>query len=263
MTMLPDVASQVLANMSAPPRSSVMLPRLALTPRQADGSEAPATAVRSDVGAPELGSDIDREGPARKRLPVGPLGGVVLSNAMCIVRVDLPTALCSYLDIGYGDGTVIAPLGLARALVAVARTAHGGRTRPTRAAAAKSELARVTGLSEADLVSELAEQLQSVPWPTWAPPIGFAQYLAIDAAIGIDRSMPPPPPSAVRCPLLTARVIAGIRGTVFVRDAAPTLANLLTLWDGSTPSGVWEIWMPIRPGQIEPQLHTPESETDE
>ena len=81
--------------------------------------------------------------------------------------------------------------------------------------------------------------------------------------IGIDRSIPPPPPSAVRCPLLTARVIAGIRGTVFVRDAAPTLANLLTLWDGSTPSGVWEIWMPIRPGQIEPQMQATESETDE
>jgi hypothetical protein len=76
--------------------------------------------------------------------------------------------------------------------------------------------------------------------------------LGSDIAAGIDRKKPPEAPRGVGCPLLAARLVSAIRGPVFVRDAAPALSNLLDLWGGATPSGTWEIWLPIRPGQARP-----------
>jgi hypothetical protein len=73
-----------------------------------------------------------------------------------------------------------------------------------------------------------------------------------DPATGIDRTRPPEAPRGIACPLLAARLVSAIRGPVFLRDAAPALASLLNLWGGATPSGTWEIWLPVPPGRVKP-----------
>ncbi len=45
-----------------------------------------------------------------------------------------------------------------------------------------------------------------------------------------------------------------MRGPVFMRDAAPTLTHLLDLFGGATPSGTWELWLPVRPGTVRPLM---------
>jgi hypothetical protein len=254
--MQAEAAAPIVANMSAPPRSTVMLPRLRHTPAAAI---VETQACVQTSGAKEMAGNVQGEPTAcasgdkqARLLPVGPRGGAVQSHALCIARVDLPTALCARLRLSYKDKTLVAPLGLARALLALARTAVDGRTRPNCGPAARAQLLQLTQLSEGELVDQLARHLQSVAWPDWAPRVGFATYLAQDAAAGINRAKPPRAPDAVRCPLLAARVISGIRGVVFLREAAPTLSRLLTLWDGDTPSGTWELWLPIRPGHVRP-----------
>jgi hypothetical protein len=61
----------------------------------------------------------------------------------------------------------------------------------------------------------------------------------------------------VICPLLAARLVSAMRGPVFMRDAAPTLAHLLDLFGGTTPSGTWELWLPVRPGTVRPPATAP------
>ena len=181
----------------------------------------------------------------------------MLSSALQLARVELPTALCAYLRMPYAAPLLTAHLGLARALVAIAR--QFGATSPARGAvrAARLELDRVAALSEGDLVQELAARLESVRWPNWVPRVGFAMPLGNDIGVGIDRKKPPDPPDptkGVHCPLLAARLISAIRGPVFLREAAPALSNLLNLWSGAAPSGTWEIWLPVAPGTVRPQL---------
>ena len=186
----------------------------------------------------------------------------MLSNALCMARVELPRAVCSHLRMRFNAPLLRAHLGLARALVAIAR--HANETRPTPGAgrSARTAFDRVADLPEGDLVQELTARLESTAWPDWVPRVGFVMPLGNDIATGIDRKSPPDAPAGISCPLLAARVVSAIRGTVFLREAAPALSNLLNLWGGATPSGTWDIWLPVQPGTVRPQLHDASSTDD-
>lgn len=249
--MRTESSASAFANMSAPPRSTVTLPRLA--------SSASASDVRCDGSAMGAGAGLQTP----RQVPVGPGGGKLLSNALCVARVELPTALCAYLRMGFASRLLTAPLGLARALVAIARQASQVNSTQAPSRAARLELDRVIPLPEGALVQELAARLESIEWPDWVPRVAFAVPFGNDIAAGIDRKKPPEAAKGVGCPLLAARLVSAIRGPVFLRDAAPALSNLLNLWGGATPSGTWEIWLPIRPGQAKPVPAATSSNTEE
>lgn len=222
--------------MSAPPRSTVTLPRLA--------SSACASGVSCD--GPASGDDARRE--TFRQVPVGPGGGKLLSNALCVARVELP----AYLHMGSASRLLAAPLGLARALVAIARQASQSNDTQAPGRAALLELDRVIPLPEGALVQELADRIASIEWPGWVPPVAFVVPFGRDIAVGIDRKKTPEAPRSVGCPLLAARLVSAIRGPVFLRDAVPALSNLLDPWGGANPAGTWEVWLPVRPGQAQP-----------
>lgn len=244
----------VWANMSAPPRSTVVMPRLGQR-EDGQGAAPQAAALQASAGAasPTPGASASRTmGAADGTIAVGPGGGARLSHALCFAQVDLPAALCARLGMGYDYGRLVAPLGLARALVAVARVESATAASVTAASARKrrsprTELIRLADLPEGALVSELAERLQAVPWPAWVPAVGFGAPLGMDPATALRYERRPPAPPPLSCPLLAARLISGLRGKVFMRDAAPTLTRLLDLWRGESPSGVWEFWTPRTP----------------
>jgi len=240
--MRAERSAPALANMSAPPRSTVTLPRLA------SGITASDTAPRGVEAATVAAA------PALREVPVGPGGGKLLSNALCVARVELPTAVCAHLRMGFASRLLTAPLGLARALVAIARQASPSSSTRAPSRAARLELDRVIPMPEGDLVQELAARIEAIEWPKWAPRVAFVTPLGNDVATGIDRTKPPEAPRGVVCPLLAARLVSGIRGPVFLRDAAPALSNLLNLWGGATPSGTWEFWLPVLPGRVRPLL---------
>jgi hypothetical protein len=106
-------------------------------------------------------------------------------------------------------------------------------------------------LPEGALVQELAARLESIAWPEWVPRVAFVIPFGYDTAAANPRRAPGAP-KGVACPLLAARLVSAIRGPVFLRDAAPALSNLLDLWTGGTPSGTWDIWIPVQPGQVQP-----------
>jgi hypothetical protein len=241
----------VWANMSAPPRSTVVMPRLG----QREDGEGAAPQAAAGTASQMPGAGASRTtGTADGAITVGPGGGATLSHALCFAQVDLPAALCARLGKGYEYGRLVAPLGLARALVAVARveaaTGASASAAAVRAASARkrrsprTELIRLADLPEGALVSELAERLQAVPWPAWVPAVGFGAPLGMDPATALRYERRPPAPPPLACPLLAARLISGLRGQVFMRDAAPTLTRLLDLWRGESPSGIWEFWTP-------------------
>lgn len=235
--MRTESAAPAFANMSAPPRSTVMLPRLA------PGRAAP-DAARS-------ASPAQATAPLRS-VPVGPGGGKLLSNALCVARVDLPTALCAHLRMSLAAPVLTAPMGLARALVAIARRID---TRPAArdpCRAARLELGRVAELPEGALIQELTTLLESIEVPAWVPQAAFVLPLASDIAMLANRDRPPAAPEGVACPLLAARLVAAIRGPVFLRKAAPGLSNLMNLQSGAIPSRAWDIWLPVEPGRVQP-----------
>lgn len=238
--MRPESCAPTLANMSAPPRSTVTLPRLA--PRECTPGAHRGRSAKGDDARLETAREI----------PVGPGGGKLLSNALCVARVELPIAVCAYLQVGFAFPLLAPPLGLARALVAIARHASQADVTAAPNHAARLELDRVIPVPEGTLLQELAARIESIEWPDWVPRVAFAMPLGRDIAVGIDADAPPGLPGGVGCPLLAARLVSAIRGPVFLRDAAPTLSNLLDLWRGTTPLGTWEIWLPIRPGQAKP-----------
>lgn len=237
--MRSEPGASTLANMSAPPRSTVTLPRL--TPRAPGAGES----ARRFFGRPS---------PARA-VPVGPGGGRLLSQALCLARVELPAAVCAHLNLGYGALPLTRSLGLARALLAIAR--HTGASARSSSRAARSELDRIASLPEGELVRELTSRLESVEWPQWVPRIAMVTPFGLDLAAAVDRSHPPRAPQGVASPLLAARVVSAIRGPVFMRDAAPSLTHLLDLFSGTVPSGAWELWLPVRPGSVRPVASAP------
>jgi hypothetical protein len=239
--MRSEPGAPTLANMSAPPRSTVMLPRLVA------GAPIEGDAAGGSARSPCPARDI----------PVGPGGGRLLSQALCLARVELPTAVCAHLHMGYGAPLLTKPLGLARALVAIARHADDACAARGRSRAARLELDRVGELPEGELVKELTSRLESVEWPHWVPRIGMVTPFGMDIAVGMDRQRPPKTPKGVTCPLLSARVVSAIRGPVFMRDTAPTLTHLLDLFGSTTPSGTWELWLPVRPGTVRSPATTP------
>lgn len=239
--MRTEPGPSALANMSAPPRSTVLLPRLA-TDLPTQGRAARGSARRLN--------------PARD-VPVGPGGGRLLSHALCLARVELPTAVCAHLHMTYGAPLLTKRLGLAGALVAIARHADDAGEARGRSRAARLELDRVGALPEGELVKELTSRLESVEWPHWVPRVGMVTPLGMDIAVGMDRQRPPGPPKGVACPLLAARLVSAMRGPVFMRDAAPTLTHLLDLFGGTTSSGTWELWLPVRPGTVRPPATVP------
>ena len=255
--MQPEAPTPALANMSAPPRSTVTLPRLAQSPPAAQiscpvtlprvASSASATQARCEPSA----TDRDTSPQATRPVPVGPGGGKLLSNALCVAHVELPTALCAHLHMTFATQRLTAPLGLARALVAIARQAGQAQGPDASHLAARREFDRVMPLPEGALVQELAARLESIAWPEWVPRVAFIIPFGCDIAAA-NRRRAPAAPKGVACPLLAARLVSAIRGPVFLRDAAPALSNLLDLWSGATPSGAWEIWLPVQPGQVQP-----------
>ncbi len=236
--MWSEAAPTTLANMSAPPRSTVMLPRLAAHRRTAGGAGA--------VTAESAQTSNLRE-PA-----VGPGGGKLLSQALCLARIELPIAVCAHLQMGLCAPLLLKRLGLARALVAIARHANDAGRPSTRVRAARLELDAVGGLGEAELVSELTSRIGSVVWPAWVPRACMVMHFGSDIAASVDGLAPARPPKGVVCPLLAARLVSAIRGPVFLRDGAPSLARLLDLFSNTTPSGVFELWLPVRPGSVRP-----------
>jgi hypothetical protein len=232
--------------MSAPPRSVVTLPRL--------GVDA---AAASTAGQGDAEKSARATNPAVRDLAVGPGGGQRLSHALCVAVVDLPTALCAFLQVPFSMPSLRRPLGLARALVAVARQARPGLDPPEHAEATRQELARTRKLGEAALIEELLTRVSSVPWPAWVPRVACARPLGRDIAQGRGGSRPPSPPPGVDCPLQAARLVSAVRGAVFLRDAAPALTHLLTLWGGEVVSGSWQLWLPVRPGEDNPLLTQP------
>lgn len=229
-----------LTNMSAPPRSTVTLPRLTPT----------STVPSAHSGGSTMGDDAT---PVTAReIPVGPGGGKLLSNALCLSSVDLPAAVCAYLRMGLASPFLNAPLGMARALLAVARQAGQAANAHSPGRAARQELDRVIALPEGALVNELSARLASIEWPDWVPRVAFVMPIGRDIAASIDCKKPPDVPKGVACPLLAARLVSAIRGPVFLRDAAPALTNLLDLGRGTNPSGTWDIWLPVRPGRAKP-----------
>jgi hypothetical protein len=258
MTMRTESPAPTLANMSAPPRSTVTLPRLAQSPSAAQ-FRCPVTLPRvvSSTSASQTRCESSPTGwdtipQAPRPVPVGPGGGKVLSNALCVAHVELPTALCAYLHMTFASRRLTAPLGLARALVAIARQAGRAQGRDASRRAARREFDRVVPLPEGALVQELAARLEAIAWPRWVPRVAFVVPFGCDIAAAADRRKAPDAPKGVTCPLLAARLVSAIRGPVFLRDAAPALSNLLDLWTGATPSGTWDIWLPVQPGQVQP-----------
>lgn len=225
--------------MSAPPRSVVTLPRL--TP----GARVPA----SGPAAAPAGQ--------RRQVRVGPGGGAALAGALCVAQVELPRAICAHLRLPFADWQLSADLALARAIVVVARRFASGECGPCSPRAARTALGRLESLSEAELIEELTSRIEAVAWPDWVPKVAFVVPGGEQVSVSLQRRSAPTPPRGVRCPLLAARLVSAIRGPVFLRDAAPSLTNLITFWDGPTPSRSWSIWLPVRPGQFEPLPDSP------
>lgn len=230
-----ETAATAFANMSAPPRSTVSLPRL--TVEQALQGHQTA----------EI-----RASPTPRDIPVGPGGGRLLSNALCVTRVELVSTLCTHLRMSRASPILSAPLGLARALVAIARQTSGNSLTDGPESAMRIELDRVAALSESALVHELAAWLTATALPTWVPRVAFVKQPDGDATNDDGVAGTPAASGGIRRPLLAARLIAAMRGPVFMRDAAPSLTYLLNLWDGNVPMGTWEIWLPIEPGRVRP-----------
>ena len=241
--MWSEATPTTLANMSAPPRSTVMLPRLGADTRTA-GSAGAIAAESAQTSTP-------------RELAVGPGGGKLLSQALCLARIELPIAVCAHLQMGICAPLLHERLGLARALVAIARHAgDAGRSR-ARVRAARLELDAVGELGEAELVAELTSRIGSVGWPAWVPRVCMVMPLGSDIASGVYGLKPALPPKGVVCPLLAARLVSAMRGPVFLRDGAPSLARLLDLFRGTTPSGTFELWLPVRPGTVRPFMAGP------
>lgn len=233
-----------LANMSAPPRSTVMLPRLV----------TPVSVESDDVQGRPAGTWPVRD------VAFGPGGGRLLSGALCLARVELPTAVCAWLGLGRRAPALAAPQGLARALIAVARHSKPGDQGNEHPWDCRAELQQLASMPEAEVAQVLTATLESHDWPTWVAPSGFAMPFGMDPIVGVERLQPPPTPDPqkiVSNPLLAARLVSRIRGPVFMRDAAPALANLLDLHVGATPSGTWELWLPVRPGTVRPTATSP------
>jgi hypothetical protein len=247
--------------MSAPPRSTVMLPRL-----------APCSSPERES---QCGSASTVDGCAQtvREIPVGPGGGRLLSNALCLAYVDLPAAVAAHLRMPLAP-LAMAPLGVARAVLAIARVHSEGHSVRGARHAVRIELERIAHLAEGALVQELAARIASIEWPQWVPPAAFALAVLRDtharrvgrsgrqdpaafappvycdtASVG-DGSKPPRVPQGIACPLLAARVVCGIRGRVFLRDAAPALTSLLDRSGSLILPGIWDIWLPVRPGRV-------------
>jgi hypothetical protein len=254
MLIWPESGGALLANMSAPPRSTVMLPRLTLRAEGIAGSGS--------------GSDPAAGFTVGSHAWVGPGGGARLSQALCVARVDLPRAVCAYLRTPMNAPQLSTAPGLACALIAIARCAAVGLAHGTpvdtrrlhasheRDRALRLEFDRLASASDAAIVNELPACLASVAWPEWVPAVDFAMPLGQDVATGVFVDDVPPPPEGVTCPLLAVRLIAAIRGPVFLRNAAPTLSSLLGLRHGPTRLPTVEIWRPITPGAALPPLRT-------
>lgn len=215
-------AAPALANMSAPPRSVVKMPRLAV----------PAATGGDSV-------------------PVGPGGGQRVSHALCLAQVDLGRAVGAAIGRAMGSPVLTAPLALARWLVAIADARAAGAP-VGRCPALDAAIGRVDVLSEPAVVAALTEVLQALPWPAWVPAVCLVRSLGADIARGFELEPPDPPRHAVADPLLAARLASAIRGPVFLRDAAPALSCLLTLNRPPVPSGCWDLWLPLRPGAAAP-----------
>lgn len=174
-------------------------------------------------------------------VPFGPGGGLLLSQALCITYISLDDAVCAHLALPPGTSLLWEPLGLARALLAIARKPG---------ATGLEALQPVAALREGELVHELMQRLEAIAWPQWVPPMAYARACPADIADAFNRDLIPELPPGITNPLLAARLVAGIRGAVFMRNAAPSLRSLLSFHSDPTPSMTWELWRPVRPGEI-------------
>jgi hypothetical protein len=232
-------------NMSAPPRSSVTLPRLRTATGAAASPEAPGSARRTvaRIASTTVGGR-QAELPAPRRISVGPGGGTILSHAVLLGRIALRGAVCARLQIALDSPRLSSHRDMALALVALMRNSGDG-------AAALRTMPNLSDVTDAMLLDELASRLQAVPWPRWVPPLAVNQYVGSDIAAFVGSDVPQVPTDAVTCPLLAARIVAGFRGPIFMRDRPPALTHLIAGHSPGHPSMTWELWIPVRPGRVE------------
>ena len=89
--------------------------------------------------------------------------------------------------------------------------------------------------------------------PAWVPPVAFVRSRLLDEDARAERLVAARKadldihftPDWLECPLLAARLIAAIRGPLFMRDAALSLTHLLAFDFSNTDDGLWEIWRPV------------------
>jgi hypothetical protein len=234
----------LVANMSAPPRSWVRWPRLGV----ATGGNAASTPQASGAIKGDPPPEARTIAATSRPIPVGPGGGLALSHALRLTQIDLPCAVHAALRLPMSDELLVGPLGMARALVALARRPAPGVPAPASwRQRIRRDIQELGALPEGALLDELCARLAATAWPAWVPLAAIAIPLGMDATTRLGARAPAPPPG-VGEPLLVARLVSAIRGPAFLRDAPPTLSNLLEAWRGPVGSGCWDLWLPVRPG---------------
>jgi hypothetical protein len=177
-------------------------------------------------------------------IEIGPGGGARLEHGVCITTLGLFDLVFAQLD---PKDEVIAslrgPLGLGRALLALARHAEDPRVGEPNAMF--TELCKLDG----DVfVEELQHRLEAVRLPSWVPPAAIARVGA--TLTGIPR-LPHPTgqgTQGISQALLEARILAGMRGSVFHRSAALSLTRVLDTTSCDDAMRHIELWLPVRPG---------------
>jgi hypothetical protein len=200
-------STALLQNMSAPPRSVVKLPRLA---------------VRGAAG------------PSNARC----VAVVDLPTAVC-VQLDRP---CNWAPLLAQLGLARAVLALLRQDESqpTAGDVPGN-------AALHAELAVLATHSDAQVVNELGQRLVAPSWPTEVPGIAIAEACSNHLPKGRDEHLTPERPDGIVDAVLAVRLASRIRGPLFLRDAAPSLSHLLELGQGPQPTGSWRLWQAWRP----------------
>jgi len=216
--------------MSAPPRSIVQVPRLRAPDKPADAPAVPGTHARV--------------------VAVGPGGGRRLTHALCIAKVEVSVAVCTRLRMGMGAQVLTQRLGFARALVAIGRNRDAPGDPGCAAGNLLATLDGLKALPEQSLLGELFEVIAGTPWPAWVPPVAMARCVAITHATDMGVGPPRYLSSGEACPLMAARLVAAIHGPLFLRDRAPSIAELLEIRRFPIPALAWELWLPVLPGSV-------------
>jgi hypothetical protein len=228
--MRPEVCSQLWQNMSAPPRSTVTLPRMAAPGQAAAGN----------------GRGLARGSWPIAQIAIGPGGGRILTNAVCVGKVLLAHALCAWLGIAMNHELLSRRLGAARLWLALLRARAGVTPRNV-----LEQGTSLCTMGDGELLAELAARVSDLTLPQWVPGFAVAQAIGADLAEAISDSVPSILPGrAVADPWTAARLGAAIHGPLLLRARMPSLEHLLEIPGRSTPSLAWILWRPAPVGHL-------------